>query len=85
MPKPPANAMNPTVLFTAIITRCENRPLDISDDTASQPFAEQMCGTGILAADEDEPHTYMLTDKGHHTLRLLESVRDYALGIHTNG
>ncbi|MGV3664298.1 MAG: hypothetical protein ACO1TE_29265 [Prosthecobacter sp.] len=80
MPKPPA--IHPTILFTALLVRSENRELDVSADAPSQPFARQMHDAGVLAAT-DEPHTYLLTDKGHHVLRLLESLRDYSLGIHS--
>ena len=71
---------NITVIWVALLTRCESSFLDLSEaPPAHQECAEQMESAGILQTTEE--HTYTLTTNGMKLLQLVENLRDYSLGI----
>lgn len=78
MPKNPANS--PTLIWAALLVRCEGSFLDISAGEEEHKIcAEQMTDSGILQKDEDG--LYTLTSDGMNLLTLVEKLRDYSLGI----
>lgn len=71
---------NTTLVWVMLLIRCESATVDLSEaEAAHQECAEQMRDAGIL--QEIEEHHYTLSSDGMRLHLLLETLRDYSLGI----
>lgn len=76
----PKNQTSNTIVWAALLVRCEGNFLDLSDGEAEHKIcAEQMTAAGILQKDEEDG-CYILSSSGMSLLVTLEKLRDYSLG-----
>lgn len=77
---PDAESNSQTMMWVALLTTCETANDLRGQSDEAIICAQQMRDTGNL--EEVEDNVFMLTSKGHRLLLLVESLRNYSLGLH---